>query len=726
MEPSTQDLSGLWRVAPVTPDLERRGTAPTLDDGSWLGIGVPGHWGQVPDLADLDGPVIYRRRFAAPVPTADERVWLRFDGVLSEARIWLDGQPVGRSDVYFASGRHEVTEVLRRPAGAGGPVADGHDHVVAVEVACPPPEADGGHPSTGSLQSGPLAPPGSPGGIWRAVALDTTGPVAIVSASLLCLSADADQARLRFWVTLDADRAGPVRLDTSIVGPDGRTAGGATVHQVSPGRNRIGWTVSIERPALWWPRSMGAQPRYDVGLAVRVGDGNQLSDRRHWRTGLRRAAVDRLTWSVNGRRLFVKGIVVGPHDRFLAAVPAAQFADDVRSAAEAGLDLVRVHGHVTRPELYDAADDLGVLVWQDLPLVGPFGGTRAQARRVARAAVDELGHHPSIVVWCGHDEPNGAPLPHVEGPVDPVGRLGRRLGRHLLPSWNRSVLDPLVRRELRAADPTRSIITRSGSLPVGPSGSDSHLWLGWRAGRPEDLVDMLRHWPRLGAFLGALGAQSVSVRDWDPDEPTWATAERGSFERYVPRTAYGDGPTWAQATRAYQAEVIRTQIETVRRLKYRPSGGFCVVALFDAEGSGGFGVLDRLRRPKPALDALVDSCRPVVVVADTPPPISTPGQVLELAVHAISDLRTTLASVTVTARAWLGPWETTRRWRGDLEADGCSWIGDLRIEVPPITGSLVVDLVLEADDRTVSNRYQTVVIPPSEATDGWIAEPRGN
>ena len=38
------------------------------------------------------------------------------------------------------------------------------------------------------------------------------------------------------------------------------------------------------------------------------------------------------------------------------------------SREDANLDLVRVHAHVARPELYDAADELGLLVWQDLPL----------------------------------------------------------------------------------------------------------------------------------------------------------------------------------------------------------------------------------------------------------------------------------------------------------------------------------------------------------------------
>ena len=75
-------------------------------------------------------------------------------------------------------------------------------------------------------------------------------------------------------------------------------------------------------------------------------------------------------------------------------------------AIDAGLDLLRVHAHVARPELYDAADEAGLLLWQDMPLQWGYArSVRKQAVRQARKAVDLLGHHPSIALWCGHNEP---------------------------------------------------------------------------------------------------------------------------------------------------------------------------------------------------------------------------------------------------------------------------------------------------------------------------------
>lgn len=713
-------------MAPTSAELERDGADPDLDDSGWLQLPVPGHWAQYPDWADEPGPVVYRHRFAHQVgDEADDgsRRWLRLDGVLAEAEVWLDGRHLGDNSTYFAPHRFEVTDLLATP----GPRDDG-DHLVAVTVTCGDGDGADDKPQRsliGSFQSGPLAPPGNVGGLWGPVAIDTTGPAAITQARLLCTAATDEVGTLAFHVTVDTVDAGPVRIDTSISGPFGRTAGGAAEHVLASGENILEWTVDIPDPELWWPASLGDQPRYDVTVAVRA-DGATVSDRRSWRTGVRTIEVDDLQWRVNGRRLFIKGVAVGPHGRFPASIDSLQYRKDVRAVADAGLDLIRVHGHISRRELYDEADERGVLIWQDLPLVGPYtAGTRARVSPTVTAAVDLLGHHPSVSLWCGHDEPNGPPIPLPDDEREGVGHRAARLGRHLLPSWNRSVLDPGIRRALRSTDPTRPVITRSGNLPnpVDFTSSDAHLWLGWRSGQAVDLPRIIRSWPRLGTFIGAIGTQSVVVRDWPANAPDWPTAQKGSFNRYMPRAAYSDGESWALATQAYQASVIRVQIETARRLKYTPTGGFCIMSLFDAEPSGGFGVLSAGREPKQAFDALIDACRPVVVVGDLPPPVVAPGQTLSMAVHAVNDLPEALGPAIITATATMDAWRVERRWQGHLDADACSFIGTLDFEVPSSTGAMVIDLSLEAADHAATNRYQTVVIPPSEALTPTSSKP---
>ena len=116
-------------------------------------------------------------------------------------------------------------------------------------------------------------------------------------------------------------------------------------------------------------------------------------------------------FTVNGEPMFVKGANLAPTRMALGDATPAEIRRDVELAREAGLDLLRVHGHISRPELYDAADELGMLLWQDFPLQWGYARTiRKEAVRQAREAVDQLGHHPSIVVWCAHNEPVAANL----------------------------------------------------------------------------------------------------------------------------------------------------------------------------------------------------------------------------------------------------------------------------------------------------------------------------
>ena len=102
------------------------------------------------------------------------------------------------------------------------------------------------------------------------------------------------------------------------------------------------------------------------------------------------------------------------------------------------------------------------------------------------------------------------------------------------------------------------------------------------------------------------------------------------FDDRVPPGDFATFDKWRSATQVYQAELLRHHIELLRRLKYRPVGGFCMFALNDPAPVVSWSVLDHQRVPKLGWRALQDACAPVIVVADRPPDIVSPGQALEL------------------------------------------------------------------------------------------------
>jgi beta-mannosidase len=748
--PTHLDLSGTWRAAPAADEtLRRRYVEDDLDDAAWEPLEVPGHWRASPAFADVDGPVLYRTRFSTPLPAdddplPDDRSFLVLDGVMAASDVWLDGSYLGDTSGYVVPHAFEVTDLL----------AARTDHLLAMEVSNGPVGPGRTRDLTGAFGRSALTGEGhNAGGIWRPVRVERTGAVRLRYSRLRCPEATPRRANLAVRAVLDSSEPRTVTLRTSVrlaVDADGtvRPDGEAPYviereHPLARGENRVEWTVPVADPELWWPRALGGQPLYDVRVDVLVDD--RTSDGRTWRTGLREVRMDDFVCRVNGERLFLKGVSVGPTRILLADASPAEVTADVDLAVAANLDLLRVHGHVARPELYEAADTAGLLIWQDLPVQwGMQRGVKEPARRLARAAVDLLAHHPSVAIWCAHHEPWVAdPASWRAGRPGELRRQRRRdVLAQLRPSWNRTVLDRAVSLVLDKSDGSRPVVAHSGVWPHLPqlSGTSTHLWAGWRWGRIDSLPRLLARWPRLGRFVGEFGAQapgpdvtatlaaataggphppgtSAVTRAWPALD--WATvADRTGFEAavMVPPAEHPDVEAWADALRTHQAEVVRSHVETLRRLKYRPTGGFAVFALADPAPGITAALLDHERRAKPAWGALVEACAPTVVNCDRPPDVLVAGTEIDLEVHVVNDRRHALPDLLVDARAtWTlgaapgghpGPAATVdhQRWEGDVDADVVARVGTIRLRVPPDAVTLALDLELTGRDGSYSHR----------------------
>ena len=760
------DLGGVWRASAGDEELRRTFHERDCDDSDWTALRVPGHWAEAPELAEEES-VLFRRRFTGPDPGAldpadtaaldpadpdapdrvntgdpahpaaldpadpadsadpagdtgdpgdgehpalPRRWWLRFEGLAQQGDAWLDGAYLGHTDGYFAAHEMEITEQ----------VASGRDHVLAVEATC----RRFGNPDsratlTGALQDPELVGSDWPvvGGLWRPVRLRSSGPIAIRHARAVCAdvrSSDGSgrpaRARLALRAVLDAPRAATVALRTRVAGVEHVHS-----HPAAAGDNRVEWTVDVADPKLWWPHALGGQPLHDLTLEALTG--SEVHDRRRFRIGFRKLRMRGWVLRVNGERIHLKGANLLPTRALLGTAPAEEVAGDVRAARSAGLDLVRPIAHVARPELYDAADELGMLVWQDLPVRGLMSrSVGGEARRQAREAVDLLGHRPSVAIWCAHDEPFARPRRAASLP--PALSQQR-------PSWNRDVLDRWLCRVLDRCDGSRPVVAHTAVPPrlFDLDGTTSNVWLGRHGGRAADLGPALARVPRMGGFVSAFGTPAAA-----------------------------DAP-----------EVIETTVETLRRLKYRPNGGFLLHALADpadppkntdradvadranvadgaehadlasraehaipagdsdpageAEPRPGFGVLDSRRRPKPAWQSLVDACRPLIVAADPLPPSLRPGSRINLAVHVVNDLRRAVDDLAVRARV-IGPEGliASRGWTGSVGADDCVLVGRIEAVVPYPAD--------QPERRGLSSRPQLVVVELELTAEGAVAARR--
>ena len=277
----------------------------------------------------------------------------------------------------------------RRPAGPLGPRAGRGGHLLRPSGTRPRKRN-----LTGAFQTGDYADPdGEPRRHLAAGAGDRDGPGPHRPPAALCRRADAERA-----ASCSGRRSTATTPARCGCGPSWAAPTTRSTSRWPPGPTTVEWRSWSSAPTLWWPRALGDPPCSTYGWpcdpasrrpdgARRVGRRPQrrgrpapASDERRLRTGLRGPPA--ALGAVGQRRAAVpQGAEPGPRPAGARRGHARRGAGRRRPRGGAGLDLVRLHGHVGRPETYDAADEAGLLVWQDMPLRGPYA--RAVRRQAA-------------------------------------------------------------------------------------------------------------------------------------------------------------------------------------------------------------------------------------------------------------------------------------------------------------------------------------------------------
>lgn len=674
-----------WRATRSDERLQRQFSDPDFDDSAWAPIAVPAHWQTQPGFEDFDGTLLYRCDLTVPSLQPRQRRWLRFHGICYSSDVFLDGAYLGQTEGYFSHHRFEITELAHR-AGTS---------ILAIEVGAPsaPPEGERRSALTGWFTEAPGTPIGwNPAGIWQPIEVIDTGPVAIRHFRVICTDADRRRARLMLRAVLLVDEPGQVDLVTEIAGVVDRDT-----HDVAAGENRVEWQVEIANPELWWPHDRGDQPLFDCRVQARTAD-DTISDRKYRRIGFRAASMRDFILRVNDQRIFMKGINVAPTELDLAATASSTIRAELENIRDAGFNLVRVRSHVTRREFYDHCDELGLLVWQDMPMIGSYSrGVTEQVEQQVRDLVDLVGHRPSVVVWGGHmrphtDEPRSTAVPAI---------------RHQqLPSWNRSVLDRALRRTFRQSDPSREVVAHSEVAPHVPhlAGSDVGMYFGWFEGQATQLADYAAMLPRMVRFVSDMGGQALPASvDRDLDAMLHvAGAETDALHALIPPSSHPDVASWLDEMRRVQATLLTTTIETLRVLKYRPTGGFCA-GLWRAVGPGlSRALVDHDGTPRPAHAAAVRAMQPVLPVLYPPGSTILARTSNALALHVVNDLdRAVDLEVRATIADHRG--ERARRWHGKIDADSVAFLDDITLRGGRIGDETRVDLRAVGEGVDASN-----------------------
>ena len=336
-------------------------------------IEVPGSWNaQIPTLTWYDQLMWMKRHFEI-VPTPASRQFVYFEGVNYHTIVFINGQRIGEHFGGFTPFCFEVTDYL----------VDGENTLIVSvnaeqdESTIPPKRADWNNY----------------GGITRPVHLVEV-PATFVANYSLALQQDGSIA---FKATLDGERKGQaVRLRIPALGIDERLRAGR-------GDDHVEAFIRPEGPLrLWSPDSP-----YLYEVEVESG-GEVIRDR----IGLRTITVDGTRMLLNGEPLFLRGVSVHEEpfglvpDRYMTKAGAEALLREVRDGLNG--NFVRLAHYPHSETMLRAADELGVLVWSEIPVYWDVDFANPDVLSLARAMQGETVYRDvnraSIIIWAVANE----------------------------------------------------------------------------------------------------------------------------------------------------------------------------------------------------------------------------------------------------------------------------------------------------------------------------------
>ena len=183
----------------------------------------------------------------------------------------------------------------------------------------------------------------------------------------------------------------------------------------------------IKNPVLWSPEN----PKlYQIKLTL--FSNNEKIDEISEKIGYRWFEFrDNGPFYLNGERLLLRG--THRHEDFAGlanAIPDSLHRKDMKMIKEMGANFVRLAHYPQDPEVYRACDELGLLVWDELPWCrGGVGNNewKKNAERLFVEMINQNYNHPSIIIWSVGNEVYWLPERVNGGNIDSLKKFTQQL-----------------------------------------------------------------------------------------------------------------------------------------------------------------------------------------------------------------------------------------------------------------------------------------------------------
>jgi len=360
-----------------------------FDDSDWRPLDLPHDWAV--ELPFENDPALsskgfyslgrtypatsvgwYRRVLELPATDTGKRITIEFDGSYRETMVVFNGFYIGRHSGGYDPFSFDVTD-FATPGGR---------NVLLVRV-----DATS---SDGWFYEG--------AGIYRHVWLVKTHPVHVKQWGTF-VRTQVRPGEATVLIRTEVDNHGKVaqstRVTSTILDPSGKAVVKVATAPVSIpewGDQTYEQELAVELPALW---SLEVRDLYK--LVTEVEAGGEVVDRYETPFGIRTARFDpEKGFFLKGKSVKLKGTCNHQdHAGVGAALPDAVQYYRVRKLQEMGCNSLRTSHNPPTPELLDACDELGMLVFDETRMMSSNPEGLSQFGNLVRRD----RNHPSVFMW---------------------------------------------------------------------------------------------------------------------------------------------------------------------------------------------------------------------------------------------------------------------------------------------------------------------------------------
>ena len=392
-----------------------------------------------------------------------KRLFIRFEGVNNIADVFINRRHIGEHRGGYGAFIFEIT----------GKVEYGKENSILVRV-------NNGE----QLDIMPLVGDFNfYGGIYRDVHLLITDETCISpldyaspGVRLIQDSVSHRYAKVRAIVDLSNGSSGNQEVELNVRLLDGQRVVKEGTKNVNLSGNEVmqqELTFEIDQPHLW----NGRQDPFLYQAEVTLFRNGQMVDRVTQPLGLRFYRIDSdKGFFLNGKHLPLKG-VCRHQDRSEVgnALRPQHHEEDAALMLEMGVNAVRLAHYPQATYFYDLMDKNGIIVWAEIPFVGPGGyndkgfvdlpAFRANGKEQLKELIRQHYNHPSICVWGLFNE-----LTELgDNPVEYIKKLN------------------VLAHQEDTTRPTTSASNQMGDLNFITDAIAWNRYDGWYGGTPADL-----------------------------------------------------------------------------------------------------------------------------------------------------------------------------------------------------------------------------------------------